>query len=445
MDDDGVIRPKVSRKLAPCLQPSRYKALYGGRGGGKSRFLAELMVSRHAGTAGLRSVCVREVQKSLKDSSKLLIEDQLREHGLGSDQGFRVTREYIETPGNGLIIFQGMSMHNAESIKSLEGFDIAWVEEAQTLSEQSLEMLRPTIRKKGSEIWFSWNPRLKTDPVDKLFRSGNLPTDAVVIRVNWGDNRFFPAELEQERQDDLRINPDQYSHIWDGEYVSVISGAYYAADLARARIENRICHIPADYLISYRAFWDIGGTGSRSDACAIWIAQFVGKEIRVLNYYEAVGQPLSAHVAWLIENGYKDAVCYLPHDGVQHDRVFDASYQSELARAGFSVITIPNQGKGAAMQRIAATRKIFAQLWFHVDRCNGGLQALGWYHEKRDPRRNIGLGPSHDWSSHAADAAGLMAIVADDIFEEQAASSGRSGKRDVVPIRYGQENHGWMG
>jgi phage terminase large subunit len=379
-----------------------------------------MLIDDHLRNPGMRSVCIREVQKSLKESAKRLLEDCLQEYGLGELQGFKVLNDVIKTPGDGIIIFQGMQDHTADSIKSLEGFDRAWVEEAQTLSATSLRMLRPTIRKPGSEIWFSFNPRRKTDPVDMFLRGEEQPTGAVVVRANWSDNPWFPSELENERLDDLRMNPDQYDHVWEGDYVTVSSGAYFAKHLATARLEHRIGHVAADPLMKFRVFCDIGGTGARADAFAMWVNQFIGREVRSLNYYEAIGQPLAVHVAWLMENGYApvNTVIYLPHDGTTHDKVFDVTYESELRKAGYEVVTITNQGTGAATKRIEAVRRILPSCWFNEVTTSGGIDALGWYHEKRDENRGIGLGPEHDWSSHGSDAFGLMAIVAEDIFDE---------------------------
>lgn len=397
----------------PLLEPARYKGAYGGRGSGKSHFFAELLIEDCLLHRGLRAVCIREVQKSLRDSSKLLIEDKLRAFKLGESEGFRVFREVIQTPGDGIITFQGMQDHTAESIKSLEGFHRAWVEEAQTLSARSLMLLRPTIRAPGSQLWFSWNPRRPSDPVDVMFRGPERPQDAIVVRALWYDNPKWPDVLEQERQDCLRTNPDLYAHIWEGEYATVTHGAYYAAALAQARQEGRIGKVSADPLLTLRAYWDIGGTGARADACAIWIVQFVGREIRVLDYYEAVGQPLAAHVEWMRSRGYLPARCqiWLPHDGATHDRVYQVSYESSLREAGYSVTVVPNQGPGAARMRIEAMRRVFPACWFHEETTRPGLEALGWYHERIDEHRNVGLGPEHDWSSHAADAIGLMAIT----------------------------------
>jgi phage terminase large subunit len=171
--------------------------------------------------------------------------------------------------------------------------------------------------------------------------------------------------------------------------------------------------VAPDPLLPYKLFIDIGGTGARADAFAMWVAQQVGREIRVLNYYEAVGQPLAAHLNWLRAHGYgpDTARVYLPHDGVQHDKVYAVSYQSSMRDAGYDVTVVENQGRGAAQQRIEAARRLFPSCWFNAPTTEPGLDALGWYHEKRDPARNVGMGPEHDWASHGADAFGLLAVV----------------------------------
>ena len=360
---------------------------------------------------GLLSVCVREIQKSLKESAKRLIEAKLIEFRLGEADGFKVFNERIQTPGDGVILFQGLQDHTAESIKSLEGFKRSWIEEAQTLSASSLALLRPTIRAEGSEIWASWNPRRKNDPVDGLLRGAEPPTGSVVVRANWSDNPWFPGVLEQERLDCLRSTPDQYDHIWEGGYATVLAGAYYAQSLAEARAQGRIGRVAADPLMTIRLFMDIGGTGKKADAFSIWACQFIGREIRVLNYYEAVGQPIGHHLHWMRQNKYEPGNCkvWLPHDGDHHDRVFDVTYRSAFEQAGYDVSVVPNMGAGAAKMRIEATRRRFPLMWFNETTCQAGLDAIGWYHEKIDEERNIGLGPEHDWSSHGADAFGMMA------------------------------------
>jgi phage terminase large subunit len=419
------LRIETAEAFEPLLAPARYKGAEGGRGSGKSHFFGGLLIEdclAEPGNTGegMRAVCIREVQKDLAQSSKLLIESKLKAHSLGEPDGFKVFRDVISTPQDGIIIFKGMNDYSADSIKSLEGFKRAWWEEAQTATLHSLNLLRPTLRAEGAERWFSWNPRRKIDPVDVMFKGAEKPTGAVLVRANWRDNPFFTAELEQERQDCLRQQPELYQHIWEGGYVTMLDGAYYAKSINAARQAGRIGRVPADPLMTYRLFFDIGGTGARADAVSIWAAQFIGKEIRALDYYEAVGQPLATHVQWMRERGYipKRAQIWLPHDGETHDKVHDVSYQSALKDIGYDVTVVPNQGKGAAKARIEAGRRYFPSIWFNEDTTSPGLEALGWYHEKKDEQRAIGLGPEHDWSSHGADAFGLLCVCAERIFNE---------------------------
>lgn len=369
------------------------------------------MVARAVASPGFRGLCCREVQKSLKESAHKLIADKIRAHNLGKQ--FDVQETQIKTPGGGLIVFAGLQDHTSESIKSYEGFDVAWVEEAQTVSAKSLNLLRPTIRSPCSELWFSWNPRRKQDAVDAMFRSAETPTDSVIVRANWDSNKWFPAELEQERLDCMRQQPDQYEHIWNGDYVTVAEGAYYAAALTAARAEGRIGRVAFDPLMTIRLFFDIGGTGARADACSIWPAQFIAKEVRTRDYYEAVGQPLATHINWMRSKGFTPdrAEIWLPHDGATQDKVFAVSYESAFRDADYRVNIIPNQGKGAAAARVEASRRLFPNIWFDEETTVAGRDALGWYHERKDEVRGIGLGPEHDWASHGADAFGAMAVA----------------------------------
>lgn len=407
---------ETAEVFEPLLSPARYKGAKGGRGSGKSHFFAGLLVEDCLAEPGLtgeglRSVCIREVQKDLTQSAKLLIEDKLAAYRLGEPDGFKVFRDVIQTPRDGIIIFKGMQDYTAESVKSLERFKRAWWEEAQTATQHSIDLLRPTIREEDSELWWSWNPRFADDPVDLMFAGPVLPTGAVLVKSNWSDNPWFPKVLEQERLDCLRDRPDQYDHIWEGGHVTVVEGAYFTEQLAAAKRENRIGRVSADPLMTIRAFWDIGGTGAKADATAIWVVQFVGREIRVLDYYEAKGQPLATHAQWLRDRGYGKALCVLPHDGANNEKVFDVSYESALRDAGFEVEVIPNQGKAAAKMRVEAAKRLFPSVWFNEQTTDAGRKALGWYHEKIDEKRRIGLGPEHDWSSHGADAFGLMCVA----------------------------------
>ncbi len=205
------------RAFVPLLKPARFKGAHGGRGSAKSWFFASQVVE--AVLSGKSVVCIREIQGTIKDSSKRLIENIIAEKKLG--RYFKITDQEITCPfSGGLCLFRGMQDHTAESIKSLEGMDIAWWEEAQTATRRSLEVLLPTIRKDGSELWFSWNPRNPDDPIDVLLRA-DPPENAIVVQVNWTDNPFFPLVLEEERLRMQRSDPDRYAHVWEGEYRTI--------------------------------------------------------------------------------------------------------------------------------------------------------------------------------------------------------------------------------
>jgi phage terminase large subunit len=244
-----------------------------------------------------------------------------------------------------------------------------------------------------------------------------------IVELNWRDNPWFPDTLNRKRLDDQEKRPDSYSHVWEGDFVTVVEGAYYAKSLTEAKAKGHIANLEFDPLMTVRLFCDIGGTGARADAFAMWPAQFIGREIRTRDYYEAVGQPLATHINWLRSKGYTPdkAQFYLPHDGASNDKVYSVSYESALRSAGYSVTVVPNQGKGAAAARVEAARRLFPSVWFDEATTEAGRDALGWYHEKRDDKRGIGLGPDHDWSSHAADAFGLMAVAYREPVETKAA------------------------
>ncbi len=215
MSPDGTLTIETPRVFAPLLKASRYKGAWGGRGSGKSHFYAELLIERCL-MQRTDAVCVREVQRSLAQSVKKLLEVKIEALGVGP--AFDIKQDFIGAPYGGRIIFQGMQNHTADTIKSLEGYDVAWVEEAQTLSQRSLDMLRPTIRKEGSELWFSWNPDLDTDPVDVLLRGENPPPGAIVVKANYRDNPWLPKVLKDELEYDQKRDPDRFAHVWLGEY-----------------------------------------------------------------------------------------------------------------------------------------------------------------------------------------------------------------------------------
>lgn len=403
----------IPDKLVPVFTgEADVRGSYGGRGSAKTRTFAKMTAVRalmwaKAGRKGI-ILCGRQFMNSLDDSSLEEIKAAIQSEPLLMPH-FEIGEKYVRTKdGNVDYKFAGLD-RNISSVKSKSRILLCWVDEAEPVTENAWQVLIPTLREEDSELWVTWNPEREDSATNKRFRNSKNPRFKVV-QMNWRDNPWFPAILERTRQNDALERPDQYAHVWEGDFKTISEGAYYAASLIEARKEKRIGRLEADPLMTLRAIWDIGGTGAKADACAIWICQYVGKEIRWLDYYEKRGQPLSAHVNWLRDNGYEKAYCILPHDGASNDKVYDVSYQSALQGAGFSVKVIPNQGKGAAMQRVQAARKLFPNMWFNEERCEAGIKAIGWYHPNIDEQRGLDLGPEHDWSSHGADAFGLGAV-----------------------------------
>lgn len=368
-----------------------------------------------AGVSGIL-LCARQFMNSLEDSSleevKRAIEDEpfLAEY-------YEVGEKYIRSrDGRISYSFAGLDK-SIDSIKSKGRILICWVDEAEPVTDGAWNTLIPTLREEGSdwnaELWVTWNPKRKKAAVETRFRAAN--DDRIkIVEMNWRDNPRFPSKLERERQRDLEKRPDQYNHIWEGGFVTIVEGAYYARALAEAKNQGRIGRVSFDPLMRVRIYCDLGGTGAKADAFSMWPAQFIAREIRVRDYYEAQGQQLATHIQWLHSKGYTPdkADIYLPHDGETNDRVYDVSFESAFRAAGYNVTVIPNQGKGAARMRIEAGRRVFPMIWFDEESTEGGREALGWYHEKKsEDHREIGLGPEHDWSSHGADAFGMMAVA----------------------------------
>lgn len=414
----------VKVELPPRLIPvfagrADVRGAYGGRGSGKTRSFAKMaavqgFIHGSAGQSGI-ILCARQFMNSLEDSSleevKRAIESEpwlLDYYDLGD--------KYIKSrDGRINFTFAGLD-RNIASIKSKGRLLLCWVDEAEPVTDEAWLTLIPTLREEGTdwnaELWVTWNPKRKTAPVEGRFRLSSDPLTKVV-ELNWRDNPRFPDKLERDRQRDMAERPDQYGHIWEGEYVTALAGAYFAQQLTQAKAEKRIGFVPADPLMTIRLWADIGGTGAKADNFVFWAGQFIGREIRLLNHYEQQGQPIASHLNWLRSQGYTPdkAQIWLPHDGDTQDKVNDVSYRSAFEQAGYVVTVVPNQGKGAAMLRVEAMRRLFPSMWFNEATTQAGIDALGWYHAKQDEKRGIDLGPEHDWASHSADAAGLMAVA----------------------------------
>lgn len=418
--DSASAQIAIPPKLIPLfIGPADVRGSYGGRGSAKTRTFAKMAAVRGymfggSGESGI-ILCARQFMNSLDDSSLEEVKRAIEEEPFLAAY-YDVGEKYIKSrDGRIAFTFAGLD-RSIESVKSKGRILLCWVDEAEPVTAEAWSILIPTLREEGenwnAELWVTWNPKRKTAAVESRFRNTNDPLIRVV-EMNWRDNPKFPAKLERERLRDQQERPDQYRHIWEGDYVSVIEGAYFAKHLTEAKAQGRIGNVAADPLMTIRLVCDIGGTGARADAFTIWAAQFVGREIRWLNYYEAVGQPLASHLEWCRGQGYtpQRAQFWLPHDGDSNDKVYDVSYASALRAAGYTVTVVPNQGKGAAMARIEAARRLFPSMWFNAPTTQAGIDAIGWYHEKKDEIRQIGLGPNHDWASHGADSFGLGAVI----------------------------------
>lgn len=416
------LRAEIPRRFLPLIAPKRYKGAHGGRGSGKSHFFAEQLVLRAYGRP-TRAACIREVQNSLKESVKQLLVDKIQKFNLGNY--FEVLEHEIRAPNGSLLIFRGMQSYNAETIKSLEGYDIAWVEEAQALSEVSLRMLRPTIRKDGSEIWFSWNPRYDSDAVDKFFRGGSRPEDATVIEVNWYDNPWFPEVLRKEKDQDYNADPEMAEHVWGGGYEIVSEGSYYARLIAQAEKEGRIGAFPYDPKLPLRTAWDIG----IDDYTAVWFVQDDGKQATVVDYYEASGEhagevvptcmpelnpDIAAGRAQLSVLGrempFKYQRHHLPHDvKVREWGSGHRSRRETLMSLGVKPIV-----EGVATNpadRVQAVRKLLPIVRFNnTPRVQIGLSRLRRYRRKWNETLQTFTTPEHDINSHGSDAFGEYAI-----------------------------------
>lgn len=392
--------------------PSRYKTLYGGRGGAKSHGVARTLLVMGM-ERSLRIVCAREIQKSIKDSVHALLSDIIRSHDLL--WAYEIQETIIKSKINGTEFkFRGLK-HNVTDIKSLEGVDILAIEEAENVSNNSYEVLLPTIRKEGSEIWVIFNTKNITDPTYQRFVARQDP-DNLVRKVSYRDNPFFPLVLEKERLKLLKDDPEAYQHIWEGEPDTRRSGAIYAKQIAKAREEGRITVVPYDPAYEVFTAWDLGY--SKGNATSIWWLQFVGRELRWLEYYEREGEFIP-HFAQVIKDKtyqYMRKGHFLPHDGAAAN-VRGGSVVDQLAQLGILTTTID---RALNEEIIAAQRGTLSAMLeysvFDAKKTEDGVFGLENYHFEWDEERSrFKNKPHHDWSSNPSDAARYAACAAEKV------------------------------
>lgn len=403
MSEKIVKFPKVFTALdAPC----RYKVLYGGRGSAKSwsvaRKLLLLGVERP-----MRILCTRELQKSIKQSVHKLLEIQIDMMGL--KHWYDVTGAVIRGINGTEFIFLGVK-HNTEEIKSTEGIDVCWIEEAHSLTEGSWDIIDPTIRREGSEIWITYNTRFKFDHVHQLFVVNDPPPGSMVMKVNHDDNPYFPEVLRRQMEHMRDIDYEKYMHVWEGELKQLSVGAIFGKQINKTLADGRRCSIPVISNHPVDTYWDIG----KNDNTSIWFMQRVGMEYRLIDYFSGRLQEVEYYTKFIKSQDYLYGTHYLPHDA-DHDRLgMTRNIREQFEDGGVRPVEIVDRipHKNAAIEM---ARDIFSRCWFHQgedergERMDKGWEALCNYMYKFKEEDNVfGLTPHHNWASNGADA--FMAI-----------------------------------
>jgi phage terminase large subunit len=322
---------------------------------------------------------------------------------MGLGQYYDIKDAYIAGTNGTMFNFEGIKF-NIGKIKSYEGVDYCWVEEANKVSKTSWDTLIPTIRKTGSEIWMSFNPELDTDYTFARFVK-NPPTESVVVKMTWRDNPWFPEVLRIEMEDLKARDYDAYLNVWEGECRRMLEGVVYAQELRNATENNRITQVPYEPLVAVDTFWDLG----RADATSIWFAQVVGFQYRIIDFYQNNQKHLDHYLQVVQSRGYTLGTTWLPHDAKAKTIGTKRSVEEQAMAKGFRVRITP---KLSVSDGINAARTIFANCYFDEEKCADGLQALRHYRFEVNPESNTySKNPVHDWSSHAADGFRYLGVA----------------------------------
>ncbi len=387
---------KFPDKLEFLFEPHRYKVAYGGRGSGKSWGFARALITLGANKP-LRILCAREVQKSIKQSVHQLLSDQIQALGLGSF--YEILEAEIRGQNGTQISFAGLATNTVESIKSFEGVSIVWVEEGQSVSKRSWDILIPTIRKEGSEIWVSFNPDVDTDDTYQRFVV-NPPQNAHVVKVNYNDNPWFPNVLEEERLHSLAHNPD-YKNIWEGECKAAVDGAIYANEIREAQENGRITTVPYDPMLKVHVVMDLGF----NDSMSIILCQRGVADVRVIGYIEDNHRTLDSYSSEIRALNYNWGQMFLPHDGKTKDFKYGLSAEDIMRKQGWDVRIIPI---ASIESGIKLARMHFHKCYFDKS-VNRLLDCLKHYRRTINTATNEPGAPLHDEYSHGADAFRYMA------------------------------------
>ncbi len=420
--EQAVAKAEFPVKLQGLFKKARYKVCLGGRGGAKSWGIARALLILGA-KSPLRILCAREFQASIKDSVHKLLCDQIE--ALGLLPFYEITQTSIRGFNGTEFAFIGLK-NNPTNIKSFEGVDICWVEEAQTVSRLSWNILIPTIRKQNSEIWVSFNPDLETDETYQRFVV-KPPRDCIVMRINWSDNPWFPETLRLEKDALKERDLNAYNQVWEGMCRRSVDGAIFGNEMQQAENDGRLTKVPYDPTKPVHAVCDLGW----SDATAWWFVQFIGMETRLIRYFEGSQRTMTSYLAQLQTFGYVYDTIWLPHDAENKTLAAAGRTIEEIVRgAGFKTSVMP---RVPVVDSINAARTIFPNLWFDRENCADGLNCLRHYRYEVDPETGqFSKSPLHDQYSHGADAFRYIALMIKE-------PSTRKKQRVVA------ESGGWMG
>ena len=400
----AVARQEVDAPFPQALgflfEPARYKVAYGGRGGGKSWSFARALLTMGLNRP-LRVGCAREFMNSIADSVHKLLADQIE--ALHLEHQYQVQERSIRGANGTEFIFFGLH-HNVDKVKSMEGLDVVWVNEAKDVSKSSWNTLIPTVRKDGSEIWIEFNPELDSDETYQRFVL-QPPAGAVVRKINYSDNPWFPPVLEAERLALKTRDPDSYLNVWEGFTRQTLDGAIFATELRAAQADGRICKVPYDKAKPVQTFWDLGW----ADKTSIWFAQTVGMENRVIDFHQDSQKTIPEFLTVLQGKGYVYGPDWMPHDAQSKQLASGGRSIEQIMRAaGRTVRIIP---RTPLVAQINAARTFMASCFFDEVKCAEGIQALRHYRYEVDPDTGLfGKKPLHDENSHAASAFQQMAM-----------------------------------
>lgn len=401
---------RFPKKLQFLFKPARYKVARGGRGSGKSWGFARALLLIAAGKP-TRVLCTREVQKSIQQSVHQLLKDQIAALKLGAF--FEVLQTEIRGSNGSAFYFSGLSDQTADTLKSFEGVDIVWCEEAQSISKESWNILIPTIRKEGSEIWATYNPQLESDETHIRFVI-NPPPDCVSVEMNYSDNPYFPSVLEAERlhaKETMKI--EDYRHTWEGACKPAVEGAIYFDAMSQAIAGGRIREVPHDGSLKTHVVFDLG----MADSMTLILVQKVSSEIRIIHYIEGNQRILADYSAELKDLRLDDqpmnwGQVWLPHDGFHKRHQTGKDDKTVLEGLGWSVEQVPNQSVDSGIDR---AREVFPRIYFNKTRTERLVECLKRYRWNINSKTGQAQQPLHDEFSHGADAFRYLALVADQL------------------------------